>query len=86
MVSCLSVIRGRVGQLGARSLSAVRNEEASARGRLIKHYSSVVISFGATASVRYREVVRPWEGPLWEVPLYKADQVYWGTIWNYAAV
>jgi len=27
----------RVGQLGARSLSAVRNQEASARGRLIKH-------------------------------------------------
>jgi len=22
------------------------------------------------ASVRYREVVRSWEGPLWEVPLY----------------
>ena len=32
--------------------------------------SSIVISFGATASVRYREVVRSWEGPLWEVPLY----------------
>ena len=32
--------------------------------------SSVVISFGATASVHYREVVRSWEGPLWEVPLY----------------
>jgi len=32
--------------------------------------SSVVISIGATASVRYREVVRSWEGPLWEVPLY----------------
>ena len=32
--------------------------------------SSVVISFGATASVRYREVVRSWEGPLLEVPLY----------------
>ena len=27
----------RVGQLGARSLSAVRNQEASARGRLVKH-------------------------------------------------
>ena len=41
MVSCLSVIRGTVVQswsLGARSLSAVRNQEASARGRLIKHY------------------------------------------------
>jgi len=32
--------------------------------------SSMVISIGATASVRYREVVRSWEGPLWEVPLY----------------
>jgi len=31
--------------------------------------SSVVISIGATAHVRYREVVRSWEGPLWEVPL-----------------
>ena len=31
--------------------------------------SSVVISFGATASVHYREVVRSWEGPLREVPL-----------------
>jgi len=30
----------------------------------------VVISFGPTASVRYREVVRSWEGLLWEVPLY----------------
>ena len=32
--------------------------------------SSIVISIGATASVRYTEVVRSWEGPLWEVPLY----------------
>jgi len=32
--------------------------------------SSVVISIGATASVHYREVVRSWEGPLLEVPLY----------------
>ena len=32
--------------------------------------SSVVISIGATARVRYREVVRSWEGQLWEVPLY----------------
>ena len=31
---------------------------------------SIVISIGATASVRYREVVRSWEDPLWEVPLY----------------
>ena len=60
-----------VGQLGARSLSAVRNQGASARGRLI--ISSVVISIGATASVRNRdlEVVRSLEGPLWEVPLWE---------------
>jgi len=32
--------------------------------------SSVVISIGATAGVHYREVVRSWEGPLWQVPLY----------------
>ena len=31
--------------------------------------SSVMISIGATASIHYREVVRLWEGPLWEVPL-----------------
>jgi len=34
--------------------------------------SSVVISISATASVRYREVVRSWEGPLWEAPLYRS--------------
>ena len=50
----------RVGQLGACGLSAVQNQEVSARGRLI---SSVVISIGAIASVCYREVVRSWEGP-----------------------
>ena len=38
------------------SLSAVRNQEASASWWLIKHYS-IVISISATASVRYREVV-----------------------------
>jgi len=32
--------------------------------------SSIVMSIGATASVHYREVVRSWEAPLWEVPLY----------------
>ena len=37
--------------------------------------SSVVISIGTTASVRYREVVHSWEGPLWEVPLY------WNDLW-----
>ena len=26
-------------------------------------------------SVRYREVVRSWEGPLWEVPLYSPKNV-----------
>ena len=33
------------------------------------YISTIVISIGATASVLYREVVRWWEGPLWEVPL-----------------
>ena len=32
--------------------------------------TAIVLSIGATAIVRYREVVRWWEGPLWEVPLY----------------
>jgi len=32
--------------------------------------SSVVISIGAIASVRYREIVHSWEVLLWEVPLY----------------
>ena len=36
--------------------------------------STIVISIGATAGVRYREVVRWWEGPLWEVPLYKHSE------------
>ena len=31
--------------------------------------SSIVNSIGAIASVRYMEVVRRREGPLWEVPL-----------------
>ena len=31
--------------------------------------SCIVVSIRAIASVRYREVVRSWEGPLWEVPL-----------------
>ena len=29
-----------------------------------------LVSIRAIASVRYREVVRSWEGPLWEAPLY----------------
>ena len=32
--------------------------------------SSIVISIGAAVSLHHREVVRSWEGPLWEVPLY----------------
>ena len=32
--------------------------------------SSIVNSIGAIASVRYKEIVRRREGPLWEVPLY----------------
>ena len=31
--------------------------------------SCIVFSIRAIASVRYREVVRSWEGPLWEAPL-----------------
>ena len=32
--------------------------------------TTIALSIGATAIVRYREVVRSWEGLLWEVPLY----------------
>ena len=32
--------------------------------------SLIVLSIGAMAIVRYSEVIRWWEGPLWEVPLY----------------
>ena len=32
--------------------------------------SCIVFSIRAIAGVRYREVVRSWEGPLWEAPLY----------------
>ena len=32
--------------------------------------SCIVFSIRAIASVRYREVVHSWEGPLWEAPLY----------------
>jgi len=42
-------------------LSTVRNQEVSARGR-----TGLVMN---VASVHYREVVRSWEGQLWEVPL-----------------
>ena len=37
--------------------------------------SAIVFSIGATAGVLYREVVRWWEGPLWEVPLYTRQAV-----------
>ena len=38
--------------------------------------SCIVFSIRAIASVRYREVVRSWEGPLWEVPLYIYIYIY----------
>ena len=57
--------------LGARSLSAVRNREASASQRLLS-ITSMVISICNTDSVRCREVVRFSEGPLSEVRLYSA--------------
>ena len=37
--------------------------------------SCIVFSIRAIASVRYREVVRSWEGPLWEAPLCKTIYV-----------
>ena len=37
--------------------------------------SCIVFSIRAIASVRYREVVRSWEGPLWEVPLYNVHEI-----------
>ncbi len=40
------------------------------------YISTIVISIGATAGVLYREVVRWWEGPLWEVPLYICNHKY----------
>jgi len=45
--------------------------------------SSVVISIGATASVRYREVVCSWEGSLWEVPLYTSNSFHFFRMWLY---
>ena len=35
---------------------------------------NIVLSIGATAIVRYREVIRWWEGPLWEVPPYVREK------------
>ena len=65
MVSCLSIIRGTVVQSwSVGSTQLVRYPECPLVGGWL-NTSSVVISFGATASVRYREVVRSWEGPLW---------------------
>ena len=39
------------------------------RRLLVGGWLNTVLSIRAIASVRYREVVRSWEGPLWEVPL-----------------
>ena len=44
------------------------------------YISTIVISIGATACVLYREVVRWWEGPLWEVPLYCKSLIGLGCI------
>lgn len=56
-------------QLGARSLSAVRNREWPLVGGCL-YTIAIVLSIGAMAIVRYREVIRWSEGPLWEVPLH----------------
>ena len=45
--------------------------------------SSVVISIGATASVRYREAVCSWEGSLWEVLLYTSNSFHFFRMWLY---
>ena len=43
--------------------------------------SAIAFSIGATAGILYREVVRWWEGPLWEVPLYSAIYAtFWGLL------
>ena len=38
--------------------------------------SCIVFSIRAIARVRYREVVRSWEGPLWEAPLYIGSHIH----------
>ena len=55
--------------LGVRILSAVRNQEASPVGGYLC-ISTIVISISNTAFVRYREVVRFSESPLWKVPAH----------------
>ena len=81
LCSCLSVIRGTVVQSwSVGSTQLVRYPECPLVGGWL-NTSSVVISFGATASVHYREVVRSWEGLLWEVPLY--THLYSKTIFMY---
>ena len=55
--------------LGVRILSAVRNQEASPVGGYLC-ISTIVISILNTAFVRYREVVRFSESPLWKVPAH----------------
>ena len=70
VASNLSVIRGSFQRTFAvGSMQFVRCPE-SRSVRSWGYISTIVISIGATASVLYREVVRWWEGPLWEVPLY----------------
>ena len=63
VASCLSVIRGSFQRTSAvGSMKFVRCPESI--------NSTIVILIGATLGVLYREVVRWWEGPVWEVPQY----------------
>jgi len=83
VVSCLSFIRGTVVQswsVGSTQLVHCLESRSVHSWEVKLNISSVVISIGATASVRYREVVRSWEGPLWEVPLYYECHYYIATI------
>ena len=69
VASNLSVIRGSFQRIFAvGSTQFVRCPKRPLVGGFL-YISTIVISIGATASVLYREVVRWWEGPLWEVPL-----------------
>ena len=73
MASCLSVTRGDFLRD-----DFCREHAVCPLSRIEKHplmggylyTSAIVFSIGATAGVLYNEVVRWWEGPLWEVPLY----------------
>ena len=72
MASCLSVMRGDFLRTTSSQEHAVRPLSRIEKRPLVGGYLytiSMAISIGAMASVRYREVVRRWEGPLWEVPL-----------------